>query len=658
LKRLVVFDTVFSGLETSGESETETLVFPVTADWQIIHLVLGYLGKNRCDAVTLLPAAKMVDQEAGLRREEFIEWAAAIGNAPAGELPLRHFLKLPEEDLSAWWLGLLSDKDPAKNPVFLRIAQTGALLKAIEENGVGEVWLALEDRTFRARLLQILTGRGIDCRLVPMGVRAAGITGRIRRIAGICPVLVSLLKFVRRTLDVVLIKWSLPPLKERRTVFDAALLFFTYFPAVVPADSGKGSAFLNRYALPLQRLCAEHGKPLVWIATYAELDGYSLKDAVQLARSFIDNGDHLFFHQEFLSAQRIWQAFTAYLRTVALWSRARKSLDPDRVSRICGIDYARPFILDVLDESFYGQHAVNGLLQYEAFKGLFEYLRGFSHGLYYCEMMTWEYALNAANHQQGGSVPLIAYQHSAISQNYLHMFHSKTELAEKNTPGGIPFPEILAANGPAATRLLSRYYDDVTTLEAVRYLYLNDLLAQADRSGDEVKADAKVLLICTNIELKESLTLVRLAASTFAGGETGVELWLKAHPALPASQILDAADIGACRGLFKIKDGAVADSLSQSPAVLVGASTVAVEALAFGCQVFVYVSAETLNQSPLIGHEELYTKIYDPEGLKSAFQKCFSPEYQGDYDQQRQIAGNFWNLAPSLDSWKDVLGLR
>lgn len=652
MRALLVFDSASFSPHLFRKGIERVDLFPLTADWEEILSVVSGLREMGHEP-ELLPSAEMVDGEASRTRERFIEWAAAIGNIKIGGKALRQWLLLPDGGISAWWFGLLADKDPAKSRVFLRIIQTGAILKALEERKSDTVVLALKDGRFQKRLRDILEGRGIGCRLIAVRT-GGGVAARVRDRLGGLRVASALYHFGKIAKDLLYLKRRLPPLKSRRREFDDTLLFFAYFPSVVKEEAERGR-FRNRNAIPLQDLCRENGKQIAWILTYAGYDGYSFRDAVDLAARFISHGEEAFFYQEFLTPGALLKAFQGYLRTVSAWRRARRGLRPGVFAEICGNGYAGPFLLDTMDESFRGFHAVNGAVQYEAFKNLFRSLKGFSHVLYYCEMMGWEYALNAAKRGCGVASPAIGYQHSAISLNYLHMFHSREELKEQNTPAGIPMPEVLAGNGPSARGMLERYYGRLDVLEAVRYLYINDYLRQVKESAEERGGGRFVLLVCTNIELKESLTLARLVKASFPEGEEGVEIWFKGHPALPVRKIFEEA--GLDEGKYAVKEGAVSEFLAVSDAVLVGASTVAVEALAFGCEVLVYINAETLNQSPLIGFEEYYHKVYDPAGMRRTVNGLRSGAGKTDPGEKRSFVKEFWNLNPSLEGWRRVFEL-
>ena len=652
MKVFLIFDNSSFSFNSFRKESRQVEVFPLIADWKDINLVINEL--NCLGHVTkLLPSAEMIYNEASCHRSRFIEWAALLGNISVKSRSLREWFLLSDKGISAWWFSLLADKDPAKSNVFLRMIQTNSILKACNQSNSDVVVLAVKDKQFRRTLKDTFENRGINCSCINPKLNFSAFFTSVGRWINNRRVAKAIYHLCKISVKVIQLKMTLGTLKNRTMNFDDSLLFFTYFPSVAKEDAKEGR-FKNKLALPLQELCQHNNKNVVWIAMHAKLDDYSFKDAVLLGKRLIQRGDNLYFYQEFLSMQSILRVFVRYLKVVATWCYIRRKLRSEMIKDICN-EYSTDLFLNTMDDSFFGFSMIYGMIQYEAYKNIFKNFSGISHGVYYCEMMAWEYALNAAKRYCKSEYPLIAYQHAAISLNYLHMFHSKLELKEQNTLSGIPMPEVIASSGPFPQQMLSMYYDRVENFEALRYLYIRGYLEQKKMP---LNKDRNFLLMgFTNIYNDESKALVSLISSSFPDKEDGLEIWFKGHPSLPVPKIFEEADIPLKPHCYEIKEGSVPDFLSQCNAVLVGASTVAVEALAFGCEVMVYVNAETLNQSPLIGYDELFHKVYDPENMQTLMKKLCSNKGYGDPDKKTKFVKEFWNLNPSLDEWRRALGI-
>lgn len=652
MKIFLVFDNSSFPFKILEKDCRRVEIFPLTANWDYINLVVNKLKSIDIES-NLLNSAAMIDSEVSLYRDSFIEWAGAIGNLKIKEKSIRQWLLLSDKNISAWWFGLLADKDPFKSSAFLRIAQTEAILKGFKQSKSDIIALALKDYDLQKNMKLIFEDYGIKCQCIKVQVRDDSLSKKIKNHLKRRRIIKSFYALVKVLINIVYLKTRMPPLKNRRRNFNDALLVFTYFPSVIKEDALMGK-FRNRFTIPLQDICNQGKKTIVWILAYGSYDGYSFKDAVKLAKKFIDNNEYIFFYLEFLSLKSLLKAFLEYLRVVLIWRRVRSELSHNDMNRIAGNSYALQFIFEALDDSFYGSHSLMGIIQYEALKNMFKDITGFSHGLYFCEMQVWEYAFVAAMRFNKINFPLIGYQHSSIPINQLSYFHSREELKDKNTPDGIPMPEILACNGSVTQNMMKRYYDKVENLEALRYIYLNEYL----KKEKIVKSKNKfILMVCTGLEFEESIMIVNLIKAAYPKTDDKMKIWFKGHPAFPVQIYLRAVGIADNDKTYEVKEGDISTYFSQSNAILAVGSTAAIEALAFGCDVIVYFNPETVDKSPLSGFAEYYHKVYDPESLRDTINNIRSKKEHQDVEKKQKFVREYWNLDPNLDGWKRILRL-
>lgn len=629
-------------------------VFPLTSNSDI-NQVVSELGEQLNIPINLLNSGEIINYKAQNLRDEYIEWAAEIGNCKIGSKKLRELLMLSDGNISAWWFSLLADKDPAKSNAFFRIVQTAAVIGQAQNGHYDLVILALKDGNFGEKLKLVLSSECIKCQL--WRVNKERLFYRVKdkvKQNGFIRAAWALLTICGRLLH---LRIKLPSLKQRNLETENALLFISYFPYVLPKEAQEG-IFRNRYILPLQDIYHEHGKPIVSGLIYTYIDNYSFADAVKLAKRFIHNGEPLFFYEEFLSLKLIANAFIEYMRIRIAWSKVSNKLSELVLEKKPGNDFALPFLLELLNQSFTGFYLIQGILQYYAFNNMFRKLNNQTYCLYYSEMMNWEYALIAAKRYSDSGITTIGYMHSSLSRNYLQMYHSQKELEDKNTPAGIPMPDIFACNGKGPKRMLSQYYQDIVELEALRYLHIYEYL-QFDHSKQQPqRKDKFILLVCTTIDAKESITIVDLVVATFWGNQDGVEIWFKGHPSLSVDSFMPQTGAGYDFTNYEIKYEAIADLMPECDAVLVGASTVAIEALAFGREVLVYINAGTLNQSPLIGYNECYHEIYDQASFREAIDNIRTQKEHDTLIQKLEFVKEYWSLDPHLNAWKQLLGFK
>jgi len=655
VKALLIFDSPFFSIRSLRNTYSRVDIFPLTGNWRDIDRVICSLRNKKLE-VSVINSAEILHREAARVRDSFIEWTSAIGRIKVGEKDLRQWLLLSDKGVSVWWFGLLADKDPSKSPLFLKIVKCSAILGQIKECNSNIAILALKDSNFQRQLEVILHNQGIQCRVIKPRFSLEKFSQIVKdffrkqqvfRILYTLKIILSKIKYLKKIM---------PTFKNRKKHFNDALLFFTYFPSLVKTEAAHGK-FRNKFSVPLQDICKTYHKDIVWILFYADLDGYSFGNAANLARRFVENGEHLFFWQEFLSVKNILKASWKHLQIMFRWSYVRNKLTHRLFNEITGQDFYTAFFLEALDESIQGGHYLNGILQYEAFKNIFQTLSGFSHGLYTCEMMGWEYALVAAKRIQRKDFPVIAYQDFAFSNYLLQMFHSKEELRYTSDPEGIPFPDIIASCGRIPQLLLGKFYDKILNLETLRFAYVNELLQRDNKMSERKKSRQFILLVCTTIDLEESKSLVTLVDMICAELKNDFVIWFKGHPCLPVEKIFKEAGVVFNNRLYAIKDGSTCEYLSQSNSVFTGSSSVAVEALAFGCDVLIYLSAEKLNTSLSDNFNEFYYKVYDPSSLLMAIDEIRSREKSLDIEKRHKVIKEYWNLNPSLEEWRKVLHL-
>ena len=591
MKIFLVFDSPSFPSKILEKDCRRVEIFSLTANWDDINHVVNKLKSIDIES-NLLNSAAMIDSEVSLYKDSFIEWAGAIGNLKINGKSIRQRLLLSDKNISAWWFGLLADKDPFKSSAFLRIAQTEAILKGFKQSKSDIIALALKDYDLQKKMKLIFEDYGIKCQCIKVRTRDDGLSKEIKKHLKRQRLIKSLYTLGKIFINVMYLKIIMPSLKKRKMTFNDALIAFTYFPSVIKEDALIGK-FRNRFAIPLQDICNQNKKTIVWILAYGGYDGYSFKDAVKLAKKFIENGENIFFYLEFLDVKSLLKAFLEYLYIVLTWRRVRSKLNHNDMNIITGNSYVTKFILETLDDSFYGSNSLMGIIQYEAFKNMGKNITGFSHGLYFCEMQVWEYALVAAMRFNKITFPLIGYQHSSIPINQLSYFHSREELKDKNTSDGIPMQEVLACNGSVPQSIMKRYYDKVENLEALRYLYLNEYL----RKEKIIKSENKfILMVCTGIEFEESIMIVNLIKAAYPKTDDKMKIWFKGHPAFPVQIYLRAVGIAGNDKTYEVKEGDISTLLSQSNAVLTVSSTIAIEALVFDCDVLTYVNSVTIDK--------------------------------------------------------------
>jgi len=266
-------------------------------------------------------------------------------------------------------------------------------------------------------------------------------------------------------------------------------------------------------------------------------------------------------------------------------------------------------------------------------------------------MQGWEVALNAAAREENPALKRIAHQHSALSVNYFPFQRSFKEMVQNGKVSDFPLPDVLACNGHSNYRFLSEVgYPSLHLVEAVRQLHIPHLWEK--NLSYESKSD--VLLVAGSIKYEETKAMLSLLALAFPVAEH-FEIWLKGHPSLSIEEVLQDMGIDHKEAKYHIKAGRIEKELCAVKAALVPSSTVAVEALAYGCEVIVPFFSSSLPLSPLLGYEEVYHSVYKPKDLQEVMHAVLNISPSMTVEAKKDFVKNYWCLEPSFLRWEQLL---
>jgi len=133
------------------------------------------------------------------------------------------------------------------------------------------------------------------------------------------------------------------------------------------------------------------------------------------------------------------------------------------------------------------------------------------------------------------------------------------------------------------------------------------------------------------------------------------EIWLKGHPSMPVDGILRDLAIDPESLRWNIKEGDISSFLEKADIAMVPTSSVAVEALAYGCEVVVPASSSIFPMSPLAGFNHTYSAVHSPEELGAALDGYLRKGPKMELEEKRSFVRNYWHLDSSLPRWKEIL---
>jgi len=212
-------------------------------------------------------------------------------------------------------------------------------------------------------------------------------------------------------------------------------------------------------------------------------------------------------------------------------------------------------------------------------------------------------------------------------------------------------PDVVVAGGDVPAGLLKEAgLDPVPVAESVRQLHLAPVLSEAP---SYIRAGRPVLVVAGSIDPVETAALVSLVVAAFPSAGD-VDIQFKGHPSMPIEPILSSLDVDVAAAGYTIATGTVGEALTDASMVLVASSAVAVEALAFGCDVIVPAFPSFPCLTPLAGFDEYCLRVYTADGLRRAVHESqVGP--RPTVEARRAFARAYWSLDTGLAGWRKVL---
>ena len=634
-------------------------LFPLTTSWAGLDRLERALGSHLAE-LRLLDAARELDGEVEALRTALPAWSAAVGSQAVAGRTVSDWLYRPSLHISAFWLGSIAEKNPLKTPELFVAAQARALDRRLASGDYTRCVHFLGRSLLGRALVSMARARGVPARGHTSDAARAG-GRRVRawlegtgRLGNGATALAALGRLAFWGLRARGLTMRVP---ARRPTDSAALLFVTYFP-YVDRDEAERGRFRNRYAGPLQCYLEEAARPVWWLGLFVFVDGWCFADAVRLARRFVAAGERLALVEAYATPSTLAAVLIDWLRVSWRAGRLRRAL-PGRLADGLLPEGAEVIAARLWRRSYEGVDLMRGLAYAALFRRAVAAARGASRCLYYCEMQSWEHGLVAA--ARAAALPTVGYQHTSVSRNYYFYSHASTQVARREAPDGLPLPDVLAASGERPAALLAESgYPGLTVVESVRFLGLREALATTrprDRSGPPV------VLVAGSIIERETAALLALVARVWGapGGTSGptddeVTLWLKGHPSQPIAQVARRAGVPLDDPRYTVKTGDIRAILPQVDLVVVPTSAVAIEALAYGCEIVVPVFAAFPAMTPLAGFDRYYTRVYSPDELRDTVARFRRDGPAVDLEAKRAFVRSYWCLDPSLSRWRRLLG--
>ena len=656
MKCLIVFDENidFDALSRIrlGVGDVRVDIFPLVENAMLMERVMKKLNERGVFIISRISSAEAICRHVDNLRSRIGEWGFEAGNADVGGKTVKEWMLLPGLDVSAWWFGLLAERDTGRYDFFLKIAQAKAIEEILQQGVYDRMLTAVSSRVLRETLMNLADNIGVQATMLRTPSNQS-IGRRIRDFfengGFACAIVLGLAKFAKFMTLSALARCILGS-RSRQLQNGRSILFVTYFPLVDKADAERG-VFTNRYAGPLQDMLRKMGKNVCWLLMTLPLEGYSFCRSVALAKRLIAGGERMHLLEEYLLFRDGFTALGLWFRQLFVAKRLyRHILDKfllaGPVGRECG-----PVVASLWNTSFYGLVGMGSILYALAYRRAFAELKNPTHCIYYAEMHAWERALNAGRRSVAPGVKTIGYQHAIAPKNFFNYFCDPRESVQKSMVTDLPLPHIFACCGDILREQFeSCGYPNLRMVEAVRYLYLEKLLS----SPVPRKAARPLLLVAGSIDYNENLSLLSMLYEAFPRADH-FDIVCKGHPALPLKEIFRELGIDPVIAGYTVQEGDLSERLEGAWAVFVASSTVSIEALAFGCEVIVPIFPNTIMMNPVADFDGYCHLVTSAGDLVKAMEQIIQGGTIKTIDEKRDFVKRYWCVDKELPRWKALL---
>jgi surface carbohydrate biosynthesis protein (TIGR04326 family) len=426
-------------------------------------------------------------------------------------------------------------------------------------------------------------------------------------------------------------------------------LFVSYFPNI-DEEAGKKGIFRNKYALPLQDKLAELNMPITWLAMPVYYNNHNFSSSMQLAKKFSAQGEKIFVLQEFFTLKIFFKAFGWWLRQCCLSFKLLGSLKKESLTETFTHPEAMPILKYLWWHSFIGASGTRGIIFYLTYQEVFKAFRDAKTCLYYCEMQAWEKALIMAKKKQNPATQTIAFQHTVVMENFFNYFYHNDEIKTANSPADFPLPDQLLANGKLMHSLLAKTnYPVLHEVEAIRHLYISQFDMTQKRGTDKI-----ILLVVGSYDRVETKSLITLVYKAFPQSQT-FEIWLKGSPVNPLEPLMKELGIDSQKANYHISQKPVSELLPATTIALVANTTVAIEALAFGCSLIIPLFADTMMMNPAVSTDENFQFVSNPAQLQKQVEEIIQNKKINSPDEASHFIQNYWHLDSTIPRWTKIL---
>ena len=602
------------------------------------HLLL-WRSYYKSVSETVISIPGLVEEHSDVLKARYLSWIYDLGESDFGGTKVVDHLTI-RPNFSFWWMTLISNKfNYSDSPQITDAFKLMAFDLWASSNNIGSISLTSSNDALAECLDVWSKKRGIKYehkREKPIDSPQPIVRRAYKPLPNKLKAIVYLLRYF----------WTHWPLRGAGLIewksSVADITFFSYLSNLKP-DSRQQDRFRSRFWTRLPDELSKNHCKTNWLHIFCADSSHPTP--IQ-GRIKIDRFNKMGLGEQVHTALEAFLSWSVAYNTLKDWLsvlKFAKILEPKISSIDCEGVHLWPLYKEEWYSSLCGVPAIAKLLQRNLFEAAVSALPKQRVGVYLYEQQPWELALVYAWKRLKHGV-LVGAQHTTMIYWDMRYYHDPRNYLDRGA-ACLPMPDIIAVNGPAAMEITikSGYpKDKIFEVEALRYLYLDDL--RKEKEGSKLKKTDKLRLLVLGDYLEvNTKKQMDLLARTIVSFPVDLIITVKPHPAL----MIDPADypeIDIKVSTEPLEDLLGACDLAYSSAV----TSAAVEAYHIGVPVITFLDPGSLNLSPLRNCNGV-VYVSTPDKLSKALGSMLLVE------NSSYIKKKFFNLDPELPRWKKLL---
>ncbi len=609
--------------------------------WQWDGHIALWRGFAQAGAHNMTSIHSIVEEKADELRARYLAWVYDFGEALVDGKRVVDHLEL-RRGFSYWWMTLPTLVSfGGATPVYNAVRML-ALEHLTRELGCKSITLASGDQVLAEAIRKWCGNAGLVFQCHRIGAKAKPVSFA-RKIFRALPYplqgLISLLLHVKQC-------W---PLRGNTENFNKGsqdgITFVDVLIHLNPKDISQGR-FGSNYWTDLVSVLRENGVKTNWIHHYFS---HPLVQSTRQAKDLIDK-----FNQKEAGLQShitldsalcltvLWGVVRDYMRILATGVKLRP-IRLQFIPRESDVDF-EPLFQEDWRKFMFGNDAVINCLFLNQFEFLLKGLPRQRIGFYIQENQPWEMAFVHAWKSAGHGRLVGVFHTSVLFWDTCYYFDPRSY--QRKGSNDLPAPYRVALNGPSSmNRCRDGGYpvDQMVEVEALRYLYLNNLSSGRPKGNVNLKKTLRVLVLGEYFpDVNRHQMDLLLAAAGFLPANT--RYTVKPHPAC-AIKTIDYPSLQ-----LHMTNAPLAELLVDCDVAFTGNTTsAAVDAYSVGVPVVSVLDGNAFNMSPLRGLAGV-VYVTNPIELADALRTARSRE--------RVVAKPFFCLDRGLPRWRKLLSLN